>query len=401
MVSGLLHRRERVYRGHAKPPFELRSIRIGVGGRRPASLGLFKTGDTKAGCFISEDPAEAEPPQGKSRSLDTKVMVGGCGGRYDGLIMEEKFDYIRADQVEAILHAALDCIICMDVNGRIREFNPAAEKTFGYARADVIGKELATTIIPLELREKHRLGLVRYLKTGIGPVLGKRVEIPAVRADGSRILVELAITEVRTDKGPFFTAYLRDITQRKKDADRMAVLYAVAMALSTARKIQETGTAILEQIARLGTWSIGAIWLVDNDSGMLCVVATWDDGSRDFRAFRESSKSIGFKPGEGLPGRVLSSRTIEWIPDVVLESNFPRRLAACHDGLHGACALPLFVEGGVCGVVELLSLEREEPGADLINILATLGSNIGQFLERQFAEEALKRQKSAADAGDG
>src|SRR5206468_12114835 len=113
----------------------------------------------------------------------------------------------------AILDSALDCIITMDATGRVVEFNPAAERVFGFSREEAVGKELAELIIPASLRERHRHGLQRYLKTGEGPVLGRRIEINAVRADGSEILVELAITPFRIQDQPIFTAYLRDITQ--------------------------------------------------------------------------------------------------------------------------------------------------------------------------------------------
>jgi len=288
----------------------------------------------------------------------------------------------------------------MDVNGFIREFNPAAEATFGYSREDVIGKEMASTIIPPELREQHRRGLAHYLKTGVGPVLGKRIAIPAIRADGSKLLVELAITEVRTNEGPFFTAYLRDITTQRRDEHRRAILYAVAKELSTSQTIEHASVQILSQIAQLGDWCFGAVWLRRGAAEYLQNVASWNDGSRDFTAFTELTQRITFKPGEGLPGRVLTSCQIEWISDVVVDPNFPRRHAAAHDGLHGALALPLFVQGGVRGVIEFFNPSIQVPDEDLRNICAALGSNIGQFLERQFAEEELKRQKLNAETAN-
>jgi PAS domain S-box-containing protein len=116
----------------------------------------------------------------------------------------------------AIFGTALDCIITMDHEGRVVEFNPAAEKTFGYNRDQVIGQELCELIIPTSLRQNHRLGMARYLATGDGPVLGKRLELPALRADGTEIPVELAVTRISTDGPPMFTAYLRDITDRNQ-----------------------------------------------------------------------------------------------------------------------------------------------------------------------------------------
>ena len=91
----------------------------------------------------------------------------------------------------AILDTALDCIITMDHEGNVVEFNPAAEQTFGYRREQVIGRQLADFIIPPSLRERHRHGMAHYLATGEGPVLGKRLELPALRADGTEFPVEI------------------------------------------------------------------------------------------------------------------------------------------------------------------------------------------------------------------
>lgn len=116
----------------------------------------------------------------------------------------------------AILESALDCIITMDERGNIVEFNPAAERTFGYRREEVIGKEMAALIIPPPLREKHRQGLRHYLAAGEGPIIGKRIEMPAMRAGGAEFPVELAVTRIPSDGPPMFTGYLRDITKRKQ-----------------------------------------------------------------------------------------------------------------------------------------------------------------------------------------
>jgi PAS domain S-box-containing protein len=121
----------------------------------------------------------------------------------------------------AILESALDCIVIADHHGCITEFNPAAERTFGYRREDVVGLSLAEVIVPPSLREQHRAGLARYLATGEARVLGRRVEITAMRADGSEFPVELAITPTKLDGVPFFTAYIRDITERKRGERRL------------------------------------------------------------------------------------------------------------------------------------------------------------------------------------
>lgn len=116
----------------------------------------------------------------------------------------------------AIVDSALDCIVTIDHEGCITEFNPPAEHTFGYRRDEVLGRHLSDVIIPPSLREKHRQGFARYLATGEARVLGKRIEMTALRADGSEFPVELAIARIPLEGPPSFTGYLRDITERKR-----------------------------------------------------------------------------------------------------------------------------------------------------------------------------------------
>jgi len=110
----------------------------------------------------------------------------------------------------------------MDHEGNIIEFNPAAEKVFGYKRNDVIGRTLSDTVIPLAYREAHETGLKHYLSTGEGPVLNQRIEITAMRANGEDFPVELAISPIESSDPPVFTAFIRDITERKEAEDALA-----------------------------------------------------------------------------------------------------------------------------------------------------------------------------------
>lgn len=119
-----------------------------------------------------------------------------------------------ARRADALVKAALDCIIAMDSDGRIFEFNPAAERTFGYRRDAVIGQPLADAVIPPEFREAHWAGLEHYLETGEGPLLGHRLEIMGMRSDKTRFPVELTVTAIPEAEGPIFVGYLRDISDR-------------------------------------------------------------------------------------------------------------------------------------------------------------------------------------------
>jgi PAS domain S-box-containing protein len=116
----------------------------------------------------------------------------------------------------AILETALDCIVTVDHEGRVLEFNPAAERTFGYSRGEAVGRELASLINPTAHQDRRQRGLAQYLTTGEAPVLNRRIELPVRRKDGAEFPAELAITEITVGGRPMFTAYLRDITDRKR-----------------------------------------------------------------------------------------------------------------------------------------------------------------------------------------
>jgi PAS domain S-box-containing protein len=115
----------------------------------------------------------------------------------------------------AILQTALDCIVSIDHEGKIVDFNATAERTFGFTLQEVKGRELAEIIVPPDFRAAHRAGLERYMKTKQSDMLGKRIEVPGLRRDGTTIPVEVAIASVDIAGKPFFVATLRDIGERK------------------------------------------------------------------------------------------------------------------------------------------------------------------------------------------
>jgi PAS domain S-box-containing protein len=170
------------------------------------------------------------------------------------LLQLERESAERARESEArksaIVESALDCIVAMDGDGMVLEFNPEAERTFGYPREEAIGKEMAELIIPPALRAAHRSGLARYLATGEGPVLGKRIEITAMRADGSEFPVELAISRVDVPGPALFTGYLRDITERKRgEAERDRMLQAERGAAVRLRELDEMKNTFLQAVS--------------------------------------------------------------------------------------------------------------------------------------------------------
>jgi PAS domain S-box-containing protein len=159
--------------------------------------------------FFTGEPREVDP-----ELLATMATLGDQIGQ--AVERRRDAEALRANEARhrAMLEAALDCVVTMDHEGRVVDFNPAAERTFGYRVVDAVGRDMAELIIPPELRERHRHGLERYLATAEGRVLDRRLEITGMRADGTRFPVELTITRIPVPGPPTFTGYLRDITER-------------------------------------------------------------------------------------------------------------------------------------------------------------------------------------------
>jgi PAS domain S-box-containing protein len=165
----------------------------------------------------------------------------------------------------AILEAALDCVISIDQAGCITYFNPAAEQTFGYRESEVIGREMAEVIVPPSLRESHRRGFGRYLETNEARVIDRRIELTAMRSDGSEFPCELTVTRVNLPAAPIFTGYVRDITERKRAeedlrdarrrataiADEQAALRRVATLVARGSLSDEVFDAVCEETGRL------------------------------------------------------------------------------------------------------------------------------------------------------
>src|SRR6266571_1310164 len=420
------------------------------------------------------------------------------------------------------LDSALDCIITMDATGRVREFNPAAERVFGFTRDEVVGKELAGLIIPPRLRERHRQGLAHYLKTGEGPLLGRLIEIAALRRDGTEILVALAINATEIDGSPIFTAYLRDITEQKraedanrrlaaiiessgdaiisvdldetitswnKEAERLfgytaaeiigkpitvlvapdrqneeleimerirrgerviryetvhgrkdgtpldislavspindesghvigaskiarditervradrrrATQYAVTNLLAGSWTLAQVATQILEAITSSGDWAFAAIWIYDGATGGLRCRNVWYEASERVKKFADLSLLVTLPKGRGLPGRVWDSKKPTWLYDVTRDPNFPRAPYAAEAGLHGGFAFPLFSRGEIDGIMELFSHKVVEPDEDLLQMVESLGSQIGLFIERLRIEHELQRERENAEAAN-
>ena len=172
---------------------------------------------------------------------------------------------------------------------------------------------------------------------------------------------------------------------------RVAAEYATARVLAGAERLAEATPKILEAICTTLGWEYGALWRVDRQRNQLRCVETWHMPGVRFHEFETLSRQTAFAPGVGLPGRVWASGRPAWIPDVLHDANFPRAPIAAREDLHGAFGFPIVIGHEVLGMMEFFSREIREPDEELLEMLGTIGAQIGQFMERRRVEEELDR----------
>ncbi len=188
--------------------------------------------------------------------------------------------------MQSFLDAALDAIISIDQNGLIIEFNASAERTFGYKREEVLNKNMAELIIPEKYREGHRRGMQAYIGGRAPQVMNKRLELSALRRDGSEIPIELTVTE--SQRSPFiFTSFIRDITDRKQAE---AVLQMSQKQLEGLIEKRTQDLVKSEERFRLMVSAVKdyAILMLDSEGR----IVTWNEGARNLKGY-ESTEIIG------------------------------------------------------------------------------------------------------------
>jgi len=292
----------------------------------------------------------------------------------------------------ALLEFAYDAFIAMDVKGQIIEWNLQAERTFGWKREEVLGYPLSDVIIPERFREAHRMGLARYMTSGVGPVLNKRIEISALHRSGREVPVELTIYPIQQAETVVFGSFLHDISEQKKNAQLQGLQFNVTETLTKLNSLAEVVPELLKKICQCMGWSVGEFWLIDpQDPSRLCCSGLWSDPSTASSEFHQVALNTHFPRGVGLPGGVWDSGKPHWIEDLSTEANFLRSQEAERAGFKSALAFPLKTSGEVVGVMTFFISQKTSMDVRILEVLADIGNYVGLFIQRRQAEEKLSR----------
>ena len=311
----------------------------------------------------------------------------------------------------AVVDTALDCIITIDHEGRILEWNPAAERTFGHPRADVLGRQLAETIIPPHYRDAHYRGFARYLQTGEAHVLDRRIEVEGMRADGSCFPCELAITRVPIAGPPTFTAYLRDLSERRRlEGTQRLLLRASAVFLSyldTDRMLSDLSEVVVPAFA---DWY--AVDIVQPDHTIRRIEIAHRDPEKVGLAKQLASRYAPRADSVQGPRAVIHAGRSQLIPDVsdemlasvAQDEEHLRLLRAL--GLRSFISVPLRGRDAILGAITFVTAESgrryDTQDLEVAEELATRASqaieNAALFREVQDSRELLEQQATELEA---
>ena len=213
-------------------------------------------------------------------------------------------------------------------------------------------------------------GTVRHLRSIGHPVIGHAGE-----------LVEMV-------------GMVMDVTERRRAEQRLLVQHCVARILAEVATGEGAMPKILRAVCECLGWDLGVLWSIDREAGVLRCAELWRAPSVEAVQFEAVTRSSTFRLGSGLPGRVWACRAPACIPDVVRDSEYLHANTAAREGLHAAFAFPILLGSGVLGVMEFISRDVWQPDQDLLAMMGTVGSQIGQFAERKRAESALQRAQA-------
>jgi PAS domain S-box-containing protein len=267
-----------------------------------------------------------------------------------------------------------------------------SDETYRIFGLEPQGRTLNLPQLPELIHPEDQQIMVQAVANALRGVRRYDVEYRVVRPNGEVRLVHSQGEVTRDESGRPRRMFgsVQDITERKRAEQRLMAQHTVTQILAEVATLEDATPRILEAVCEFLEWDLGVLWCVDRESAVLRCIEVWHKQSLEFRQFEAASRKVTFSRGIGLPGRVWASRAPVYIPDVVHNADFTRAAIAAREGLHAGFGFPILLGTDVLGAVEFFSREIRQPDEDLLNTMATLGSQIGQFIERKRAEAALR-----------
>jgi PAS domain S-box-containing protein len=281
---------------------------------------------------------------------------------------------------------SLDLLTVVGFDGFLKRVNPAWTEATGFTADELTSRPYGEFIHPDD-RERTLAEAARLAEPGVET---RDFELRFATKNGD--WKWLLFSALGNPEQQVIYAIGRDVTERKAADTYRAAQTAVAEVLVGAASVEAALPELLRAIGGVIGWETGGFWELDEDADTLRCRAFWTVDPERLAGFGEKTRELVLARGEGLPGRVLATREPVWIPDVTALDKFPRGQIAERAGLHAAIGLPVISEGGqVVAVIDFFVSSRRPPDEHLTEMLTTVSAQIGQFLRRKRAEEALAR----------
>jgi PAS domain S-box-containing protein len=287
------------------------------------------------------------------------------------------------EELDQLFTVSLDMLCIAGFDGYFKRINPAWEKTLGIPIEELLSKPYNEFVHPDD--RARTASEAEKIDEGEQAI---SFENRYRCGDGSYRWLLWNATPSMDQKLVFAVA--RDITQRKEAERRLSTGYAVTRVLAEAETLEAAVPFLLMSICEGLSWDLGALWRVDEMDHVLRCMNVWHVPNQSFPAFVKATREFSFQRGVGLPGRVWESRQPAWVPEVQVGENFPRAPFAVADGLHSAFAFPIRLGDHVTGVIEFFTRQSRKLEPELMEMFDSIGSQIGQFIERRKAEMELK-----------
>lgn len=232
----------------------------------------------------------------------------------------------------------------------------------------------------------------RIMRGETTPLLEHRI----LHQDGRIRWISNKIVARRNGPGQLtgYDGLISDITPRKQAEQLLAVQCAVTQGLSAAHTLPAALAAVLKTVGQSVHWDEAVFWSVDAAANTLRCTEVWHSTPAGAAAFESTTREASFGPGAGLPGQVWQTGEPAWVPDVTSDTGAPRTEIALQAGRRSACAFPIRRDGSVLGVIELFSREPKLPDRYMLEVLAAVGTQLGQFMERHRAETTLASERN-------
>jgi PAS domain S-box-containing protein len=277
-----------------------------------------------------------------------------------------------------LLEAAPEAIIITRPDGRILLVNEQAEKLFGYDRTEWLGQGLESVLRQVEQpADGHRPSKPGGTSTGSG---GAAPAFLGRRKDGTEIAVEVSFSPLKTKEGLLILNLIKDITERQKRDKRRRARHAVRGLLAGAVSLPEAAPAVLQAISDNLVWELARLWVVDESGKALRQTATWEATSRP-------SDSLPDPAREEVP--CLDSEFV----NRVWQEGEPTWTKTDRDGVRQVLGIPVLFNDEVFGVIELFGPEGKVHDESELETLSIIAAQVGQFLHRKKAEEALQQSE--------